>query len=347
MIMNKLLLIFSVIWFFNFSVDAQDVHFSSMEQSPLTLNPALAGANHDIQAIINYRTQWNTVGAPFQTIAASADMRLNSNKRSKNGHLAVGLNFFNDQAGQARIATNNVNLNVAYHLMVNDENTIGLGMYTGLGQRSLDDADGQWGSQYVGGAYNSNIPSGESFANPNFTFFDVGTGLVYTYGVDETSMRKNDGVKINAGYAVFHMNRPAYSFVENGEDPLYMRHAIFANASIGIGSTTMSIDPGVYVQVQGPSSEILFGADYRVLLNEGSKITGQIKKSSIAFGGFFRNRDAVIARVILEYADFGGGFSYDFNISTMSEITRTRGGAEFFLRWNMSNPFSTATKARI
>lgn len=94
MIMNKLLLTFSVIWFFIFSVDAQDVHFSNMEQSPLTLNPALAGANHDIQAIINYRTQWNTVGAPFQTIAASADMRLNSNKRSKNGHLAVGLNLF-------------------------------------------------------------------------------------------------------------------------------------------------------------------------------------------------------------------------------------------------------------
>lgn len=344
--MKSILKISLITGLLSFSVGAQDVHFSNMEQSPLTLNPGLAGANHDIQGIINYRTQWNSVGAPFQTIAASADVRLNQNKRSKSGHLAVGLNFFNDQAGQARISTNNVNLNVAYHLLVNDENTIGLGMYTGFGQRSLDGASGQWGSQYDGSAFNPNLPSGETFANPNFTFFDVGAGLVYTYGTDETSMRKNDGVKVNAGYAVFHVNRPSFSFIGNGEDPLYMRHSMFANASIGIGSTTMSFDPGVYVQLQGPNSEVLVGADYRVLLNEGSKITGQIKKSSIAFGGFFRNKDAVIARVLLEYADFGGGFSYDFNVSTLSEVTRARGGAEFFLRWNMSNPFS-ATKARI
>lgn len=344
--MNKIIKTSLITGLLSFSLTAQDIHFSNMEYSPLTLNPGLAGANHHVQGNVNYRTQWNSVAAPFQTIAASADMRVNQKKNSKKGHMGVGVNFFNDRAGEATIATNSVNLNVAYHLMINDKSTIGLGMSTGFGQRSLDVANGQWESQYDG-AYNPSLSSGETFANPTFTFFDVGTGLVYTYGTSETSMRKNDGVKVNVGYAVYHVNRPSFSFISNDEDPLYMRHAMFANASIGIGSTTMSFDPGAYVQLQGPNTEILFGADYCVLLNEGSKITGEIKQSSIAIGAFFRNKDALVTRVLLDYADFTGGISYDFNVSSLSEVSRTRGGAEIFLRWNMNtNPFST-TRARI
>lgn len=77
----------------SFGATAQDVHFSGMDFSPLTLNPAMAGANYDLQANVNYRTQWNTVATPFQTMAASADMRLNANKRNSSGHLAAGVNY--------------------------------------------------------------------------------------------------------------------------------------------------------------------------------------------------------------------------------------------------------------
>jgi len=56
---------------------AQDIHFSQMEYSPLTLNPALAGANSPMQGIVNYRSQWNSVAVPYKTIAASFDMRCN------------------------------------------------------------------------------------------------------------------------------------------------------------------------------------------------------------------------------------------------------------------------------
>jgi type IX secretion system PorP/SprF family membrane protein len=328
------------------SILAQDVHFSNMEYSPLTLNPALAGANNDVQVISNYRTQWNSVAAPFNTMAFSGDMRVNSNKRTKTGHLAVGLNFFNDQADENRITTNNVGLSLAYHLIIDNNSTIGLGLQTGFGQRALDASNGMWGNQYDGMAYNSALPSGETFNNATFSFITAGSGIVYTYRSEEGRMRSNDGLVINAGYSVFHLNRPSFSFIGNGEDPLYMRHAIFANGSIGIGQTTMSIDPGFYVQFQGPSREILMGADYRVLINEGSKRTGNIQRSSVALGAFYRNMDALVTRIMFDYAGFGVGFAYDFNVSTLAEVSRARGGAEFFLRWTMDNPFA-ATKARI
>ena len=65
------------------SASAQDVHFSHFSHSPLILNPAMAGANFQMQGIINYRNQWKQVAVPFTTTAASFDMRLNANKRNK------------------------------------------------------------------------------------------------------------------------------------------------------------------------------------------------------------------------------------------------------------------------
>jgi type IX secretion system PorP/SprF family membrane protein len=345
--MKMRLLILGLAGVVSFSSFSQDIHFSNMDYSPMTLNPGLAGANYDLQAISNYRTQWNAVpgAAPFSTIAVSADMRLNPNKRQRSGNIALGINFFNDQAGVNRISTNNVALSLAYHLFVGDKSTVGLGLQSGFGQRTLDAANGMWGSQYDGLTYNAALPSGENLGSPSFSFLDAGAGFVYTYGSDESRMRANDNVKVNAGYAVFHVNRPNFSFT-GGDDNLYMRHSIFANASIGVGSTNYAIEPGVYTQLQGPSAEILMGSDIRVLLKEGSKVTGNIQRTSVAMGVYYRNRDAVVSRIMFNYAGMAIGFSYDFNISSLTEVTNARGGAEFFLRWVMDSPLN-ATKARI
>jgi hypothetical protein len=160
-------------------------------------------------------------------------------------------------------------------------------------------------------------------------------------------MRSNDQLQINAGYAVYHVNRPSFSFIgNNSEDRLYMRHSIFANGSIGVGASNFSIDPGVYVQIQGPSREILTGADLKVMLTEGSKRTGNIQEMTVAFGVYYRNKDATIARMIFNYAGLGIGFAYDFNVSTLSAVSNNRGGAELFLRWIMDDPF-TKSKTRI
>ena len=114
---NQLLITLLVFGGCSLNALAQDVHFSQMPYSPLTLNPALAGANSPLQAIVNYRTQWRSVASPYKTIAASVDGRINENKRGKHGHIAYGLNFFNDQAGDARVSTTNVNvsLGLPYH----------------------------------------------------------------------------------------------------------------------------------------------------------------------------------------------------------------------------------------
>ncbi|MDP4685090.1 MAG: PorP/SprF family type IX secretion system membrane protein [Crocinitomicaceae bacterium] len=317
--------------------NAQDVHFSHMEFSPMTLNPGLAGANGPLQGIVNYRSQWNSVADPYKTIAASFDARFNDKKRNKSGIIAGGINFYNDQAGDLKVNTNNVNLNLAYHLILDKSSTLGLGIYSGFGQRSISPEGGKWASQYDGNAYNPSLSSGEVFNSPSFSFFDAGAGLVYTYKNGAGYMNQNKQRFFNGGIAFYHVNRPNYSYINNGEEKLYMRISGFVNANIGIANTRGSILPGIYYQRQKSAQEIYVGANYKYNLHEGSRHTGFTRPMALYIGLFGRVKDALVGKLMFEYDQFSAGFAYDINISSLTEVSRSKGGFELFLRFNMGD----------
>jgi type IX secretion system PorP/SprF family membrane protein len=319
------------------SAFAQDIHFSQMEFSPLTLNPALAGANSPMQGIVNYRSQWSSVATPFKTIAASIDARFNENKRNKSGIIAGGLNFFNDQSGDLQVNTTNVNINLAYHLILDKSSTIGLGISTGFGQRSIDPNDGRWGSQYNGMAYDGMIDPGETFNAPSFSYFDAGSGILYAYRRNKGYMTQNNQLALNAGFAMYHLNRPNYSFIDAANEKLLIRYSAFVNAEIGIQNTRGSVLPGVYFQKQGSSTEILYGLYYKYILSEGSKFTGFSRPMGLYLGIFNRFRDAMAAKIMFEFDQYSAGFAYDINVSSLSTVSNSKGGFELFLRFNMGD----------
>ena len=321
------------------SLDAwsQDIHFSQLEFSPLTLNPALAGANSPMQGIINYRNQWNSVAVPFKTVAASFDMRFNERKRDKKGIIAGGINFFNDQAGDLKVNTNNVNLNLAYHLILNRQSTLGIGLYSGYGQRFIDPANGRWGIQFDGFNYDAALPSQETINNSTFSFMDVGTGLLYAYRKNQGYSTQNNHLNINIGFSAFHLNRPNYSYLGNNMERLMTRYAAFVNADIGIPRTKNSILPGIYFQRQGNSSEMLFGGYYKYTISEGSRATGFTRPLSLSLGLFSRFRDALVGKILFDYDQYSIGFAYDINVSSLTTVSKARGGFELFLRFNMND----------
>src|SRR5690554_216470 len=328
------------------TLKAQDIHFSAMDYSPMTLNPAMAGVKYDLQATANYRTQWNSVATPFNTIAAGYDMRFGSKKHNNKGFLAAGINFNNDKTGENRISSNNLGLSVAYHLKLNTEHTLGLGIQGGFGQRSFTISNGQWGNQYNGSAFDPNAPTGESINNSSFTYFDAGAGLVYSYKTAQHS-RNNNGKKVNIGLAAYHLNQPNFSFIkEDGED-LYIRLSSFVMAEIGIGDEKMAIEPQLVVQFQGPAIETLLGTDYRFFLGQGNSSNGYYDGTSLAIGLFYRNRDALISRLSIRFGGIDAGLAYDFNVfSSLKEVSRAKGGVEVYLRYILNTPL-TGVRARI
>lgn len=318
-------------------VSAQDVHFSQMEFSPLTLNPALAGANSNLQGIVNYRTQWKSVATPYKTMGASIDGRLNTNKHKRNGHLVAGLNFFNDQSGDAKVMTTNVNISLGYHLILDPTSTLGLALYTGFGQRSINPQAGRWGSQYNGMNYDANLSSGEIFTTDRFSYIDAGAGLVYTYKDQERSMRSNDGKSFNYGFAMYHVSKPHYSFYGDDAEKLFMRFSVFANGNIGLGDSKWTLMPGIYYQRQKTAQEFLIGSYFKYRLSDASRVTAINKAAFFALGVFYRNKDAVVFKGMVEWSEYSLGFAYDVNVSSLTQVSQSRGGMEVFLRYNMSD----------
>jgi hypothetical protein len=58
-------------------VNGQDIHWSQYNDNPLFQNPGNTGNfNGDYRFVGNYRNQWRSVSIPFETIALSAEKKL-------------------------------------------------------------------------------------------------------------------------------------------------------------------------------------------------------------------------------------------------------------------------------
>jgi type IX secretion system PorP/SprF family membrane protein len=320
------------------TVRAQDIHFSQFYMSPLTMNPALAGAEHDLNAGLNYKNQWQSVAAPYKTMGATFDIRL-TKSRDTRGFLAGGINFFSDKAGDAQMGTTNGALSLAYHLYTGKYSTIGTGIQFGFGQRSINYSALQWGDQYDGMAYNPALSSGEA-ANNSMSYLDGSAGIDWNYdnmsgAIDVTD---NHDQKANIGIAVFHINQPSYSFYGTGEK-LYMKYVLHGNGLFSIINTNLAIRPGFMVAIQGGAYEVYLGTMMRFKLKQASKYTGIFKNSALSIGGYYRAQDAFVASMLLEYSHYAIGVSYDINTSGLTPASSGRGGMEIALRYVLPNPF--------
>ena len=187
--------------------------------------------------------------------------------------------------------------------------------------------------------YDASLSSGETFASNGFSYFDAGTGIVYSYKDGDDYTPSNDGKSFNVGFAAYHVNKPKYSFMNNSSERLSVRYSAFANAIIGQRNSNWSFLPGVYYQLQGKAQEILIGSSVKYCVSEGSDVTGFNKSTYVSFGAYFRTKDAFILRAMLEWSDFSIGLAYDVNVSNLRTVSNTKGGAEIFLRYNMGSGF--------
>lgn len=327
-----LIFIFSVV-----CSQAQDIHFSQFHRAPLVQNPAMAGAAYPMEGILNYKEQWKSADAPFKTFNASWDMRM-KNDESSSGFWAGGINIFSDKAGDSKLSTLNVNLCIAYHVKLSGTSTLGAGVTGGYAQRTINYSSLTWGNQFDGYTYQSALPSGENESFNSKSYFDVGAGIAWAHSKGEKYMTGNNQVKAEAGLAVFHINRPEYSFLNDGEK-LDMKFVAHGNILIGISNSNLSVVPGLMYYKQGSASELLAGSLFRYLIKANAQYTGFVTGSAISLGAHFRAKDSFIASMILEMGSYSLGISYDLNTSDLKMASDGKGGLELSLRFVNPNPF--------
>ncbi|UKN02911.1 PorP/SprF family type IX secretion system membrane protein [Paracrocinitomix mangrovi] len=318
---------------------AQDVHFSQFFTQPMSQNPALVGVNFDFAVNLNYKDQWRQIGSPYKTFGASVDSKLNK-KQSDNGYFAAGINFFSDKAGDSQMGTAQGNFSLAYHIRNAQHQTIGLGLMAGFAQRSIDYTYLTWGNQYDGTNYNPNLSSGENYGADSFTHADFAAGVVWSYNnkLGRINVTDNHDLKFNAGFSVYHLSRPKYSYLGT-DQRLYMRYVLHGSGIISIKESRYAWVPGFMAYYQGKAKELLIGTLFRIKLQQDSKYTGYKQSAAISIGGYLRARDAFTPMILMEFHQFALGVSYDVNVSGLKPATNTRGGLEISLRFTNRNPF--------
>lgn len=325
---------------------AQDVHFTQYGMQPLLQSPAMAGIGHDMRGVLQYRNQWASVTTPFTTTAFSYDMQLKQ-KRGKAGFMAVGVNFFSDKAGDAKLKSAQGGLSLAYHIKTGQNSTIGAGLFGGFGQRSIDPSALQWGAQYDANGYNPQLPTGETLTAQSFTFVDLGLGGVWHYSGAQgaSDVVASQSPQATLGFGYFHVTRPTYTFL-GAEEQLFAKMVLHGNARIPLGEGNMALVPGFQYSRQGPSSEFIASALFRYVLTPTSKVTGINKGSALSLGPVLRAKDAVAVAALMEFGQMAVGLSYDLNTSDLSKASNGKGAFELTLRFVNPNPFNSKSKTR-
>jgi len=317
---------------------SQDVHFSQMANTPLLVNPGNTALNNDLRAIINYKQQWNSVGAPFQTSNVSFDIATTKDKR-KNAFIGLGIDVFNDNSGDSKLNQTQGNLNLSSVIKMDAKNRFSIGLMGGFGQRSIDFSNLRWESQYDG-SYDASLSSNESFYNSSYAYFDAGAGLVWSYGEGQSFIGANDGVIVNFGVSAFHFGLPQATFNKLLTEKTNSRITVFGNLELGKENHHLTYIPSFYVNVQGKLNEIVYGSNFRYLLKEGAHFTGFTKSSAVFIGVHHRWNDAVIIGAGVDYANYSICFSYDLNVSKLTQASNFRGGFELCLKFVTPNPFT-------
>jgi type IX secretion system PorP/SprF family membrane protein len=305
------------------NICAQDAHFTQFPSGSEWLNPSTAGALASVTGNLIYRDQWGGIGEFYQTMYASGQFRLKS-KKGKRGFSAVGIQLLNDRAGTARLNTLNAGVNYAYHIKIDERQTLGAGVYAGFLQRSFTANGLQWGSQYDGSTWNAALP-GENASNLRRSMFDLGAGLCWTFKSSEKYMTANNQRMFRIGAGAWHLSQPNIAF--NELDKLAPRISVHGDALIGIANTPLAVLPAVLFQRQ-QTTELIMGSLIRYTVKESSRYTNFVSSSSIAVGAYWRNKDAIALAAQLQWSSYSLGLSYDANVSALRQSTNGRGGFE-------------------
>lgn len=308
---------------------AQDIHFSQYNASPLALNPALAGMNAcDYRVYANFRTQWVTVssGNTYRTFAGGADMAIGKITKY-NSFAGLGVSFMSDQAGDVNFNTNRVELSFAYHFMLNRKGTmqISAGLQGAFNHRSINQSKATFDSQYDPSTGTVD-PNGirENFGRTRVMFADAGLGLVYS------AMTRNES-NFHLGFSLNHVNQPRISFYPSGQNSnttgnerLNMKVTVHGGASLPVGKR-LHIMPNFLVLVQKTAYEFNVGCNFKTMLGNDSKHSDMALHAGVQYRGLM---DAVIINTRFDIKGVSLGFSYDINVSKLLPASKSVGAPE-------------------
>jgi len=319
---------------------AQDVHFTQFDASPLLLNPANTGAfSGEARASVIYRDQWRSIlkDAGFKTYAASFDMPI-IRDISVDDYLAGGIQLYNDRVGDGNLNNLTAMLSVAYHKFLGQDarKVLSVGFQGGYSQKSIDLSRLYFGDEFMEGSFQAGTSADREFLNNNTKNYTFNAGISYAQSIGERS-----GFTIGVG--ANNLNQPLESFDTrraSKEVGLAMRFTGQLGAIIGINEK-FTLKPAAFVQSQASAMEVVAGNEFHLKLGEDFEVP---TSTAIFAGVWYRMQDAVMVTAGLEFKGFRVGVGYDYNVSDLKNASNGNGGFEISIRYIAPSPIDFARK---
>ncbi len=301
---------------------AQDIHFSQIFETPLLRNPSLAGLfSGDVRIQSVYRTQWNSVTVPYETVSMNGEFKVAAGKGDD--FLTIGGQLVYDKAGTVALTTTQIFPALNYHKSLGAKNTyLSLGFMGGFVQRRYDMSKMTTNSQFNGYNHDPGLASGETSA-PAYSYLDGSAGMSFN-----TQLGDNTDNNLFFGLAYHHFNR-AKKISFYSEDQLEMMPKIVGSAGV-----RMNISGFSYLTIeadhsrQGPYVETIGGVMLSQRLDDAEN-----PKYIFHAGLYLRWKDALVPVAKLECKPLAIAVSYDANTSQLKTASRGRGGFEISLTY--------------
>ena len=307
------------------SAIAQDVHFSQYFTSPLTLNPALTGlVPDDLRIAANFRTQWASVSTnPYITGTISYDMAMLKGKLPEGDALGIGMMVLYDKSGTGGLQNTTAALSLAYHKGFGREKLqhLSIGVQGYLVQKHLDFAKLTFEDQFDASNGGTPYPTHETFSNADLSYPDFNVGIMYSGQIAEHATAY-------MGLSYYHMTQPVETFL-NDNHKIHSRSTAYLGGSFDLNENTVLYASALY-QTQAAATEILVGAAVGFIMNPGHDMEYQ-RNTILYLGSWYRNNDALVPYIAVEWSKMRIGLTYDVNISTFSPATRGLGAYEISL----------------
>jgi len=294
---------------------AQDIHFSQVFNSPLTLSPAETGNfDGDWRVVANFRDQWSSLGVPYRTISASYDRQLYIKKR----HISVGIFALNDKSGNIALKNNQVFLSGAYYRVINNHQLSG-GLQIGYVMKQID-----FDTQTTPDDFDPNtgvfIPGfgPSSIANDKLGYVDINLGLGWK--------KKIRLFEPQVGLAFHHINHPRESF--NDENSRYaMRTTLHASVKTLL-KQNIFVKPELIVNSLRGSKDFIMGGEAGFAIPGNQFNIREIQGGFYVRNGLTKTVDAIIFMFGAQVSNLQFQISYDINVSPLNQFTNKRGAFE-------------------
>ncbi len=299
---------------------AQDVHFSQTYNNVVNINPSTTAVlPYGIARFSTaYRTQWNAVPVPYNTLNFNAELAHNWLKIIPKIKQGVGITMYTDKAGDGNLKQTHLGINNSFLKTIDSTAYVSIGTAVAYHQWSVEANKLKFTSQFVGEQYSASNTNNENFARATLGYLDVNIGA--------SGLKKIKRTQLLAGIALQHINKPKQSFF--GINNVLSYKSTFTLQATQTLSNSVQLLINQYSAFQGKYNEQI--TSVRVLKN-----LRVIQGAPFNIGGgiMYRWKDAPTMALGVDYKHVHAELSYDINTSGLQQATNGRGATELFVSY--------------